>query len=82
MDDLIEDPSPLIELLRTRLMKLASIPLICFILCLVFQEDDHHLPDSFADLSASSTRLILIRTIFQKVRLKLYKLFCYRVYYF
>lgn len=58
-------PTPaMIELLhaRPRLMKLASNPLMCFLLCLVFQEEGGRLPESAAELFALLMRYVMSRS--------------------
>lgn len=69
-DDADEDTPPaLMQLLtaRPRLVKLASNPLMCFLLCLVFQEEGGRLPESMADLFSILMRFVMTRSLQQKV---------------
>ena len=50
---------------RPRLMKLASNPLMCFLLCLAFQEEGGRLPESAADLFGLLMRFVMSRSLRQ-----------------
>ena len=60
-----QPPPAMIDLLqaRPRLMKLASDPLMCFLLCLVFQEEGGRLPESAADLFGLLMRFVMARSL-------------------
>lgn len=68
-DDEADESPALMQLLqsRPRIMKLASNPLMCFLLCLVFQEESGRLPDSVADLFSLLMRFVMTRSLEQKV---------------
>ena len=76
-DDEENNPPAMMQLLqsRPRLMKLASNPLMCFLLCLVFQEEKGRLPDSIADLFGLLIRFVMTRSLQQKVRVFLFSVF-------
>lgn len=48
---------------RPRLIKLASNPLMCFLLCLVFQEEGGRLPESAAELFGLLMRYVMSRSM-------------------
>lgn len=60
-----DQPPAMIDLLqaRPRLIKLASNPLMCFLLCLVFQEEGGRLPESAAELFALLMRFVMSRSL-------------------
>lgn len=60
-----DHPPAMIDLLQTRprLMKLASNPLMCFLLCLVFQEEGGRLPESAAELFGLLMRFVMSRSL-------------------
>ena len=61
------DCDAMMELLHRnqRLEKLASNPLMCILLCLLFEENDGWLPDSAADLFAQLMRFVMARSLQQ-----------------
>ena len=62
-----DQPPAMMDLLqaRPRLMKLASNPLMCFLLCLVFQEEGGRLPESAAELFGILMRFVMLRSLRQ-----------------
>ena len=57
----------LIQLMQTnpRLMKLASNPMMCILLCLVFEEQNSWLPDSASELFTHLMKFVMSRSLQQ-----------------
>ena len=67
-DDLLQHPQSVPAMMdvlhnRPRLMKLASNPLMCILLCLVFQEEGGRLPESAAELFSLLMRTVMNRSL-------------------